>query len=131
MAAPVVGNYNDMVVLQLDLTSDASGGDISGTSACQFNLKGGYIHKVEVNPDSGGTQPDDLYDCRFNSPLGVDIMQGKLQNLPDVNTVSTGSYSPSIGGSNMPSYGYGTVDVVCAAMGNSNGTTMDVFIYKE
>jgi hypothetical protein len=117
-----------MDVYQLDLTSD---GTIGNVTDCQLIINSGYLYKVEVSPDSGGTQPTDLYDCTIDSPLGPDLMQGALQDLPNSNTTSDGVYSPLIGGSPMASFTYGTLSVSCSNMGTSKGTTMDLFFYKE
>ena len=119
-----------MLVVQYDIDSDASG-DVSGGTNCEIDIEKRYLYKVEIWPDTGGTIPSPLYDCRFNTPLGVDIMQGELQDLPQLNTVSTGTATPLIGGAAIASYGCEKLDIVCANMGDTQGTTMDIHFYKE
>ena len=126
----ILKSTRGMLVEQLDITSDASG-DVNGSTNCELDIESRYIYKVSVKPDSGGTAPTALYDCRFNDPLGNDVMQGELQNLPQTNTVTTGIYSPLIGGAGMASYGYEKLDLVCENMGNAKGTTFNVYYYKE
>jgi hypothetical protein len=53
--------------------SDASG-DVSG-NAVQFDITRGALRQVQFTPDSGGTQPTDLYDATLTYS-GVDVLDG-------------------------------------------------------
>jgi len=64
--------------------SDASG-DVSG-NAVQFNVIRGALRQAQFTPDSGGTQPSDLYDATFTFN-GVDVLDGVAANLS--NSTST------------------------------------------
>ena len=62
---------------QFDWTSDASG-DVNGTAQA---VKAGTIVGVKFKPDSGGTQPTDLYDVVLNDAHSVDLLAGGGANL--------------------------------------------------
>lgn len=118
-------------IIQIALVSDASG-DVNG-GFCKFRLNGGYIDKVSVKPDSGGTAPATVYNCRINDPLGNDLMQGQLRSLPISNAAdgTEGIYTPLVGGAAASSAAPGFASVVCDTMGASKGTTFNVNIIKD
>lgn len=61
--------------------SDASG-DVSGNSA-QFTIMRGSLRQAQFTPDSGGTQPTDLYDATFTYS-GVDVLDSTGDDLSNV-----------------------------------------------
>jgi len=118
-------------VVQLVLTSK-SDGTLSGTANCQFELNGGYIHLVDVNP-SATAAPTADYDCQLQNGLGIDLMGGALQNLPAAlaSDGTDATFTPLPGGSAGSHSSYGSASVVCSAMGDTKSTTMDVYIWME
>ena len=58
--------------------SDSSG-DVSGNSG-KLGIVGGALRQAQFTPDSGGTQPTDLYDATFTFN-GVDVLDGVAANL--------------------------------------------------
>ena len=63
--------------ITLDWLSDAAGA-VSGTSTVKLN---GTLLRVVFIPDSGGTQPSDLYDVVLNDDNGIDVLAGQGANL--------------------------------------------------
>jgi len=59
-----------------DWTSDAAGDATADSKALS-----GQILRVCFVPDSGGTQPTDLYDVVLNDADGLDVLQGLGANL--------------------------------------------------
>ena len=85
MAGTLVASYSETRTVKkviLDWLSDASG-DCTGDS----QSLSGQIHRVVFVPDSGGTQPTDLYDVVLNDVDGMDVLAGLGANLS--NTTST------------------------------------------
>ena len=68
------------VKYQIDWVSDASG-DVN-TNAVIFDIVKGALRQAQFTPDSGGTQPTDLYDATFTFN-GVDVLDGVAANLSD------------------------------------------------
>ena len=94
--------------------SDASG-DVNGNSD-EFLIIKGSLRQASFAPDSGGTQPDDLYDATFTFN-GVDVLDGVAANLSDTTSVII-MFDPLLfydGTSNF--------DLVIANAGNANGGT--------
>lgn len=69
--------------IELDWLSDASG-DVSGTDTDTVT---GQILRVVFIPDSGGTQPTNLYDVVLNDADSLDVLAALGANLS--NTTST------------------------------------------
>lgn len=44
----------------------------------------GLLERVVFIPDSGGTQPTNLYDVVLNDPNGIDVLNGQGANLSNV-----------------------------------------------
>lgn len=61
--------------------SDASG-NVSGNT---FPIEACEIVQVGYVPDSGGTQPTDLYDVTMTDANGVDVLGGTGSNLSNAN----------------------------------------------
>lgn len=76
--------YNSLKKITFDWTSDAATGAADATTTSKFS---GLIERVVQIPDSGGTQPDNLYDVVVNDEDGTDILHGNGANL--VNTGPT------------------------------------------
>lgn len=87
-------------------TCDAGG----AVSANTFNVMAGELVQAGYVPNSGGTQPTDLYDVTLTDPNGIDILGGTGANLsnatasvavPAVSTyfrrmLEAGSYTPVV-----------------------------------
>lgn len=73
-ATNVGGNVTRYV---LDWTCTA-GGAVSGLD---MSIIRGRIFQAEAIPDSGGTQPSDLYDLELQDPNNVDLLQDAGDNL--------------------------------------------------
>jgi len=85
MAGSVSITYSETRTVKkvtLDWTSDASGDATVDTKALS-----GQILRVCFIPDSGGTQPTDLYDVVLNDADGIDVLEGLGANLS--NSTST------------------------------------------
>lgn len=94
--------------------SDASG-DVTGNST-DFSIITGSLRQASFAPDSGGTQPDDLYDATFTFN-GVDVLDGVAANLSDTTSVII-MFDPPLfydGTSNF--------DLVISNAGNAKGGT--------
>jgi hypothetical protein len=63
--------------VELDWLSTA-GGAVSGIATKALS---GRLERVVFLPDSGGTQPTNLYDVVLNDPDGLDVLQGIGANL--------------------------------------------------
>jgi len=57
--------------------SDDTTGAVSGT----VSAVNGILWKVTFKPDSGGTQPSNLYDVTLNDAYSVDTLAGQGANL--------------------------------------------------
>ena len=99
--------------------SDASG-DVSG-NATQFVIPRGRIHQAQFTPDSGGTQPTDLYDATLLFST-VDILDGVAANLSDT-TATIIMFDP-------PFFYDATsnLDLVISNAGNAKGGTFVLWI---
>ena len=73
-------SHRQVKTLRFNWLSDASG-DVSGTDSV---LISGHIHKVKFIPDSGGTQPSNLYDIVLNDKDGFDVLEDEGANLSNV-----------------------------------------------
>lgn len=67
-----------------DWLSDASG-DVNGTHTKYLS---GEILRIVFIPDSGGTQPTDLYDVTLEDDSGMDVLAGQGANLSNANTTN-------------------------------------------
>lgn len=113
-----VGNLTKYAI---DWTSDAAGA-VSGNT---FDVEDGELVQVRYTPDSGGTQPTDLYDVTLTDPSGLDILAGGGANLSNAaasvavpvvstyfrRTLEAGSYTP-----------------VVAAAGNAKGGLIELLV---
>lgn len=85
MAGTVTILYSETRTIKkvtLDWLSDASGDATADTKALA-----GQILRVVFIPDSGGTQPSNLYDVVLNDADSIDVLEGLGANLS--NTTST------------------------------------------
>ncbi len=99
--------------------SDASG-DVSGNAA-SFDIPRGRIHQAQFTPDSGGTQPDDLYDATLLFST-VDILDAVAANLSN-STATIIMFDPPFlydATSNL--------DLVISNAGNANGGTLVLWV---
>lgn len=87
MAGSVTITYSETRTVKkvtLDWLSDASG-DVSGTHTKYLS---GVLERVVFIPDSGGTQPTDLYDITLEDDNGMDVLAGQGANLSNANTTN-------------------------------------------
>jgi hypothetical protein len=92
-------------------------------SANTFSVKGRVL-QVKVLPDSGGTQPTDLYDLTIVDADSVDVINGAGANLSN----ATGKYIQL----DPPLILDGTtLDVVIANAGNAKGGTVEIFVGRS
>lgn len=112
-------------------TSDASG-DVSGNA---FTMGAGTIVLVEFVPDSGGTQPTDLYDVTMTGPSGVNVLDdgtGSTSIGANLSNSAASQRVPFIGAGGTVTYvrtwvPAGEFTPVVAAAGASKGGTINVF----
>ena len=99
--------------------SDGSG-DVSG-NATQFAIMKGRLRQAQFTPDTGGTQPTDLYDATFTFS-GVDVLDSTGDNLSDTNSKII-LFDP-------PFFYDATsnLDLVIANAGASNGGTFTLWV---
>ena len=80
MAGTLTVSYQQVRTIQkitLDWLSDATG-VVSGTATKRLT---GSLLRVVFIPDSGGTQPSDLYDVVLNDDNGLNVLAGQGANL--------------------------------------------------
>lgn len=102
-------------------TSDAAGA-VSGNA---FGVTLGYILSVKFVPDSGGTQPTDLYDATLLDSDGIDVLNAQAANLSN----ATGRYFTFEPRFFFPgATGLQTLDLVIANAGNAKGGIVYVWV---
>lgn len=110
--------------------SDAAGA-VSGNA---FALKQGTIITVEFTPDSGGTQPTDLYDVTCTDAEGVNIFDDGSGTSVGANLSNAASSHkiPFIGGGTVTYvrrwHPGGNVTPVVAAAGATKGGTIVIYV---
>ena len=128
MAGSVTLTYSETRTIKKvvwDWTSDASG-DVSGTDTVTLS---GQIMRVVFKPDSGGTQPTDLYDIVINDEEGVDVLAGLGANLSN----STASQVVPIltngtDGNSSPMVIDGKLSLVVSNAGNAKGGEVHMYM---
>src|SRR5512139_2576632 len=111
--------------------SDASG----NVSANTFSMGSGTIVMVEFVPDSGGTQPTDLYDVTLTDAEGVNVLDdgtGSASIGANLSNTAASHRVPFIGGGGTVTYvrtwvHSGLFTPVVAAAGNAKGGTINVY----
>lgn len=88
----------NVLTLQIDWTSNAAGA-VTQTNAEAITAEvpklRGLLLRVIVIPDSGGTQPDDLFDMTLLDANGIDMLAGNGANLSNSqNTAITINQTP-------------------------------------
>lgn len=106
--------------VELDWLSDASG-DVSGTATKALS---GKLEKVVFVPDSGGTQPSDLYDVVLNDADGLDVLQGNGANLSNS---AASQVAPAIGTYFLPLVD-GALNLVVSNAGDSKGGKLILYL---
>jgi len=101
--------------------SDASG----VVSANTFNVIAGELQQVTFIPDSGGTQPSDLYDMTLTDADGVDILSGGGANLSNATTTKI---VPAISTYFRRTLAAGAYTPVLANAGNAKGGTVVLLV---
>lgn len=97
-----------------------AGGAVSGNA---FSIAAGRLVSIRFTPDSGGTQPTDLYDVTLAETSGVaDLTSGQGANLTNAAAVLV-QWDPPLYQS-----GARTVDVVVANAGNAKGGTVVILV---
>lgn len=104
--------------LELDWTSDASG-DVSSVTT---NISG-YLLRVTFIPDSGDTQPSDLYDVELQDSDDIDLLNGAGADLSQ--TTST-TLAPIIAGDSLPVV-MGEIELIVSNSGAANGGTVVLY----
>ncbi len=99
--------------------SDASG-DVSG-NAVQFNITRSALRQAQFTPDSGGTQPADLYDATFTFN-GADVLDGVGANLSDTTSTMI-LFDPPLFYDETSNF-----DLVIANAGNAKGGTFVLWV---
>lgn len=97
-------------------------------SANLFDVRPGELVQVKFVPNSGGTQPTDLYDVTLVDENSVDLLAGGGANLS--NATSTIKV-PSFGATTLYRYvhdGLQRLDLVVANAGNAKGGTIYLWI---
>ncbi len=101
--------------------ANASGAVSGDTTTITF--VSGTIARVELIPDSGGTQPTDLYDLTLLDEHGIDILAGAGANLSN----STGAL---VARPDIPVISGEAFQLVIANAGNAKGGTVKVWIER-
>lgn len=105
----------------LDWTSDASG----NVSAIAQAVRAGVIVGCKFVPDSGGTQPTDLYDLVLNDADSVDLLTGRGANLSQ----STSTRAVPLLNSTAPVwFEGGNLTLVVSNAGNAKGGLVYVWV---
>lgn len=107
--------------------SDASG-DVSGTPSEALS---GQIVRVVFTPDSGGTQPTNLYDVTMLDAGGVDVLAGQGANLSNAAASAVCPGVPLKDGTTtsvIPAQVDGVLNLVVANAGNAKGGTVTVYL---
>jgi hypothetical protein len=110
--------------------SDASG-DVSGST---FSMHPGTIIAVEFIPDSGGTQPSNLYDVTFLDVHGVNMFDAGDGTSIGANLSNTAAshHVPFVGGGSVTYvrqwlHGGAGYQPVVANAGNAKGGTIHIY----
>lgn len=99
-------------------TTDASG----NVTENAVTVKPGYLVQVMVIPDSGGTQPTDLFDMTILDESGLDVASGQLANLSNA-AATLKSWDPRI-------YNQDKLDIRVANGGNAKSGQIVLLISK-
>lgn len=126
----LVENSGGVTKYSVAWLSDAAGA-VSGNT---FSMSPGSIVVVEFIPDSGGTQPTDLYDVTLTDSEGVNMLDDGAGTSIGANlSNATSSHKvPFIGGS-ATTYARtwlhgGLYTPVVAAAGNAKGGTIVIYV---
>lgn len=129
IATTEVANSGGILKHVITWTSDASG-NVSGNS---LSLPPGSIVSVDFTPNSGGTQPTDLYDVTFTDALSINVFDDGAGASIGANLSNTTSAHkvPFVGGGSVTYirrwlHG-GTYTLVVAAAGNAKGGTVNIY----
>lgn len=120
-----------VVKYSLAWVSDAAGAVSGNTST----LDPGTIVMVEFIPDSGGTQPTDLYDVTFTNGLSVNMFDDGSGTSIGANLSNANSTHkvPFIGGGAVTYVRQwlhgGAYTLVVAAAGNAKGGTVNIYMH--
>lgn len=98
-------------------TSTAGG----AVSANTFTLPAGVLVSIRFVPDSGGTQPSNLYDVTLVDAAGADILGGTGANLSNA-TASIQQWDPRFVYTGQP------LDLVIANAGNAKAGTVEILL---
>lgn len=109
---------NNVVRYDIDWTSSSGG----AVSALPMDIVRGWISQALVVPDSGGTQPSDLYDLELQDSANNDLTQDAGDNLSNA-TSKMILFDP-------PIYYDGTtaLELVVANAGNAKGGVFSLWI---
>jgi len=113
-------------VIIADVTSDDAAGTASEAIAAT-DFHPGYLMGVETKPDSGGTAPDNNYTVTVASAQGSALLGGACTGNQG-NAASEFSLPLDPDGLGYCPFVNAPPTVATASMGNSNGTTIYLYI---
>lgn len=106
---------------RVDWTSDAAG----AVTVSTFNLPACELLQVAYTPDSGGTQPTDLYDFTMPDPDGADALGGTGANLSNVTATKVTPVQSTYFRRILPAGAYTPTGAAC---GNAKGGLIDLYV---
>lgn len=95
-------------------------GAVTSTEGVGTAVISGQVLRVEFVPDSGGTAPDDQYDCTLLTDDSIDILYGQGANLSGTNTVAITSNLGVVSASKL--------SLTVANAGSANGGTVYIYL---
>jgi len=98
--------------------TSSAGGAVSANS---FAVPSGYLVAIKCVPDSGGTQPDDLYDLTLVDADTVDVLDSRGLNLSNA-AGKILQWDPPL------FIDTATLDLVIANAGSAKGGTVSIWM---
>ena len=111
--------------ITLDWTSDAAG----AVSGIYTKYLSGQLLRVVFVPDSGGTQPSDLYDLTLNDGNSMDVLAGLGANLSNATATQVVPVVTNGNNGNMAPIAIDDrLQLVGAACGNAKGGLVILYL---
>jgi len=127
MAGTVTTTYSETRTVKkvsIDWLSDASGDATVDTKALS-----GQILRVVFKPDSGGTQPTNLYDVVLNDADGLDVLAGLGANLANnANTQVVPVVTDGNAGNMAPVAVDGVLSLAVSNAGDAKGGEIHIYM---
>jgi hypothetical protein len=108
--------HGSLKKIKFEWTSDAGGTCNYGTTTYAYN---GALERVVFVPDSGGTQPDNLFDVTILDADGYDVLAGQGADLSNADTTTVVSSMGAV--ANDP------LHILVTGAGSANAG--DVYVY--